>query len=148
MTNCVYSSISYCFESKSWKDAIGNNVVQLEHVYRQQTDQRFITLLQEVRAASLSQSSVDLLISRSRPKLLQRLSQCVGVDLMEFAADDQLIRKALVEHGVSSSSLPDDLAAITSDIEPTKLLARNTGVDRINDEGLKRLKGDTVRCFF
>ncbi|KAH3676451.1 hypothetical protein WICPIJ_009107 [Wickerhamomyces pijperi] len=60
------SDVTFCFESKSWKQKIKHHIV-LEKVFRQKGDAEFIDMLNEVRFGNVSQETTKKFMELSRP---------------------------------------------------------------------------------
>jgi energy-coupling factor transporter ATP-binding protein EcfA2 len=56
-------SVKFCFQSKLWRKCL-KHTFYLEKIFRQQDDQQFVDLLNEIRFGTCSESSARLLVSR------------------------------------------------------------------------------------
>lgn len=128
----------YCFETKSWVETVHYELV-LEKIYRQGKDQTFITVLQEVRSAQLSEQSIAILQSRTRGSLYDELVAFDGQNQANtvdgFNVDEFLHRCA-----ASGKQVPAKFTPLISTVEPTRLMAINKQVDAENESRLAAIK--------
>ena len=129
----------FCFQATQWREAVSFHLL-LQRNFRQGEDP-LCAVLSDLRHGRLSQQSEQLLAARTNETLCRRLMTLANVTEDTDEIDVLALRDTVQERGIE---MPDDLRVLCSDVEPTKLFARNALVDDENNCKLGELIGEEM----
>ena len=133
--------LEYCFETREWRNAV-DCAILLRRVYRQNGDDQFIGILNEVRHAKLSDASAAALRARTFDALYADLVRLADLDPANMPDIDVAALRAQLQS--KGRDIPPHLQPLLGDIEPTKLMSRNALVNMENEARLAEMSGESV----
>lgn len=121
----------FCFQTDTWRATVQRTFC-LKEIYRQ-SERSLLLILNQIRHGVLTNVSIDILKKRTFNKLMDELIVAAGHDPLQ--EPDYEVDLSLLQ------TIPEHLCCLTSNVEPTKLLATNALVDAENKQRLASLQG-------